>query len=91
MHTALQGRVSLIDRSLAVRALVNPATPVASAVLPGVSAIEFDITGSWDDVDVAPDVKALIERSGAAKRLLGLDRLPSSARDAAATPVTSAQ
>jgi AsmA protein len=91
MHTVLQGRVSLIDRSLAVRALVNPATPVASAVLPDVSAIEFDITGSWDDVDVAPDVKALIERSGAAKRLLGLDRLAPSAQGTSATPVTSAQ
>jgi AsmA protein len=91
IHTALEGRVSLSDRSLAVRAHVNPGPPGAAVATPTASVLEFAVTGSWDDLEIIPDTKALIERSGAAKRLLGLDRLPPGARDASAAPVTSAQ
>jgi AsmA protein len=87
IHTVLEGRVSLADRSLAMRAQVNPGPP--GTVTPTAPIVEFNLTGSWDDVDVIPDAKALIERSGAAKRLLGLDRLPTGALDASAAPMST--
>lgn len=89
IYTALEGRLSLTDRSLAMRAHVNPGP--AGSVTPTSPSVEFNVSGSWDDVDVIPDVKALIERSGAAKRLLGLDRLPTGALDASAAPLNSAR
>ena len=77
MRTALEGHVSLVDRSVAVRAHVSPAS-ANSNLMP---SIVFNLSGSWDDVAIAPDAKALIERSRAAKPLFGLDRsLPPSAR-----------
>jgi AsmA protein len=82
MRTSIDGRVSLIDRSVTLRANVSPAT-VGTNVAP---LIVFDVHGGWDDVAVIPDVRALIERSGAAKPLFGLERAAPSARGALASP-----
>jgi AsmA protein len=84
LRTALKGQISFIDRSLAVRAQVDPAPPGPSP------PIVFDITGGWDDVAIIPDAKALIQRSGAAKPLFGLERLaPPATRGASAIPPAS--
>jgi AsmA protein len=83
LRTALKGQVSFVDRSLAVRAQVDPAQPGPSPL------IVFDITGGWDDVAIIPDAKALIQRSGAAKPLFGLERLAPATRGASATPPTA--
>jgi AsmA protein len=61
-----QGRVSLAERALALKATVesvgNPgATPGPSLV--------FDIQGPWSDIAVVPDARTLIQRSGAARQL----------------------
>lgn len=69
--TNLQGQVSLIDRTLSLKADVSPASQTANAA----PVIVFDVSGGWDSVIVAPDARALIERSGAAKPLLGPDRV----------------
>ncbi len=67
MLMSLQGDVSLRDRSLAMRAEVSLTNqPAKSAPM-----IAFDLTGNWDNVDVRPEARALIERSGAAKPLFG--------------------
>jgi AsmA protein len=66
-RASLQGRISLVDRMVAMRANVDGAGAPAA---PG-SGIVFDITGPWDDVAVVPDARALIQRSGAAQPLLG--------------------
>jgi AsmA protein len=66
LRTGLQGRVSLIERSVTIRALVDPAAPSA---MPS-PLIVLDVLGGWDDVAIVPDVKSLIERSRAAKPLL---------------------
>lgn len=71
LRTGFQGRVSLMDRSLTVRALVDPA-PTSTLPSP---VIVFDVMGGWDDVAVVPDAKSLIERSGAAKPLFGTNRI----------------
>ena len=82
MRTALEGRVSLVDRSLTIRAHVSP--PTASTT--PAPLIAFDVVGSWDDVSVIPDARAFIERSRAAKPLFGVDRLSPSARGASSVP-----
>lgn len=65
----MQGRVSLIDRTLALRAKVE-----SVLAQPGpASSILLDINGPWSDVGVAPDARALIQRSGAAQPLLPPD------------------
>lgn len=84
LHAALRGRVSLLDRSLSLRALVDPAT---AGALPS-PVIVFDVTGDWDDVAVVPDAKSLIERSGAAKPLFGAERLLPASQPA---PLATAQ
>ncbi|HZB61688.1 MAG TPA: AsmA-like C-terminal region-containing protein [Microvirga sp.] len=73
LQTNLQGRVSLVDRTLDLRADVSAGT---SALPDPAPALVFDVSGGWDSVVVAPDARSLIERSGAAKPLLGPDRLP---------------
>jgi AsmA protein len=84
LRTAVQGRVSLVDRALALKAQVDPVSVTPS---PG-PAIVFDVTGGWDDIAVVPDARAMIERSGAAKALFGQERAPAQpARDAAAAPL----
>jgi AsmA protein len=83
LRANLQGRVSFIDRDLAVRAHVDtmPVEPNAA------SLVVLDVLGGWDAVSVVPDARSLIERSGAAKPLFG-ERLPSpAAQGAAAAPL----
>jgi AsmA protein len=75
LRAVLQGRISFADRLVSLRANVEPTGAGASAPGPG---MVFDIGGPWDDVAVTPDVRALIERSGAAQPLL----TPSSRSDA---------
>jgi AsmA protein len=67
-RAALQGRVFLADRALAMKALVEPAD-TASGISPG-AAVAFDISGPWTDISVVPDVPGLIQRSRAARPLL---------------------
>ncbi|MBL0402705.1 AsmA family protein [Microvirga aerilata] len=62
----LRGKVLLVDRTLDVTADVSAAGS-PSGQLP---ALVFDVTGEWDSVAVSPQIRSLIERSGAAKPLL---------------------
>jgi AsmA protein len=66
----LQGRVSVIERTIAARAAVDS---VASPTAPPSTGptIVFDITGPLQHVSVVPDVRALINRSDAAQPLFG--------------------
>jgi AsmA protein len=73
LQTSLQGRVSLVDRTLNLRADVSSGTSTAPDPTP---ALVFDVSGGWDSIVLAPDARSLIERSGAAKPLLGPGRLP---------------
>lgn len=73
LQTSVQGRVSLVDRTLNLRADVSSGTSTAPDPAP---ALVFDVSGGWDSIVLAPDARSLIERSGAAKPLLGPDRLP---------------
>ncbi|WP_414471531.1 AsmA-like C-terminal region-containing protein [Microvirga sp. M2] len=59
----LKGEVLMVDRTLNLKA------EVSSTASPS-SALAFDIDGGWDDINVMPDARSLIERSGAAKPLL---------------------
>ncbi|MGO4704351.1 AsmA family protein [Microvirga sp. 2MCAF38] len=70
VHAALQGRVSIADRTLDLKALVDSATPNPNTS----PLIAFDLDGGWDSVMITPDVKSLIQRSGAAKPLFGPER-----------------
>ena len=63
----LKGRVSLYERTLAVKAAFDGPAKAAGAG----PSITLDISGPWDDITIAPDARALIERSGAAQLLLG--------------------
>jgi AsmA protein len=61
-----QGRVSLVERSLSLKATVEPvAAPGASSS----QSLLLDIQGPWSDIAVAPDARTLIQRSGAARQL----------------------
>jgi AsmA protein len=82
VQTALEGRVSLIDRFLSMRAQVSPVTAGTTPA----PLIAFDVVGSWDDISVIPDARSFIERSRAAKPLFGLGRLAPSTQGASATP-----
>jgi len=66
----MQGRVSLIDRSIQARAGVD-AVGTTAAAPSAAPAIMFDITGPLQHVSVVPDVRALINRSNAAQPLFG--------------------
>ncbi|HEV2602688.1 MAG TPA: AsmA-like C-terminal region-containing protein [Microvirga sp.] len=85
LRAGIQGRVSLVERAVTIKAQVDPITATPSPT----PTIVFDVTGGWDDVAVIPDARAMIERSGAAKPLFGLERLgaPATARDASAVPL----
>jgi AsmA protein len=85
LRAGIQGRVSLVERAVTIKAQVDPITATPSPT----PTIVFDVTGGWDDVAVIPDARAMIERSGAAKPLFGLERLgaPATARDASAAPL----
>jgi AsmA protein len=67
MMMGLQGDISLRDRSLAMKAEVSLANQAPNAV----PMIAFDLSGNWDNVEVRPEARSLIERSGAAKPLFG--------------------
>jgi AsmA protein len=86
LRTQLQGRVSLADRALAIKAHVDGVSAPGQVVGQPrpVGAIVFDVTGGWEDVAIIPDARSLIERSGAAKPLFGMDRASPVSRGAAA-------
>jgi AsmA protein len=67
----LRGQVLLVDRTLRMTADVSPANAPASQF----PALVFDVTGDWDNVAITPQVRSLIERSGAAKPLFPQDRV----------------
>lgn len=67
LQGAVQGRVSVVERSVALRAKVEAASRAQGGEAP---ALVFDLVGPWDNVAVVPDARALIERSGAARPLL---------------------
>jgi AsmA protein len=67
MLMGLQGDISLRDRSLAMKAEVSLANQPPNAA----PMIAFDLSGNWDNVEVRPEARSLIERSGAAKPLFG--------------------
>jgi AsmA protein len=66
----LKGEVLMVDRTLNLKARVSSAN---SQTAP---AIAFAIGGGWDNVNVMPDARSLIERSGAAKPLFPTARMP---------------
>jgi AsmA protein len=68
----LHGKVLLIDRTLDVTANVSPADAPAGQS----PSLVFEVSGDWDNVGVSPEIRSLIERSGAAKPLLPSDRVP---------------
>jgi AsmA protein len=80
---ALAGRISLAERLVAMRASFESTAPPASpataaagalaATAPVSAPLVFEIGGGWDDVYVTPDVRAFIQRSGAAKPLFPLN------------------
>jgi AsmA protein len=81
MLMGLQGTISLVDRALDLQADASlahqpPNTP---------PMIAFDVSGHWDNVEVRPEARALIERSGAAKPLFGPRPAPQSAPAPSAT------
>ena len=78
---AVQGIFFIPDRRITARAAVQSNKAVADGDM--VSALSFDIQGPWHDIAILPDANALIQRSGAARLLLGttveavpLDELP---------------
>ena len=78
---AVQGIFFIPDRRISARAAVQSREAVADGDM--VSALSFDIQGPWHDIAILPDANALIQRSGAARLLLGpsvdvtpLDQLP---------------
>ena len=88
LRAALHGRVSLLERSLALKAIVEgqPATAAATSEGAPLSPLLFDITGPWDGPAMLPDARALIQRSGAARQLLGADPRPANGPDPTAAP-----
>jgi len=78
---AVQGIFFIPDRRISARAAVQSREAVADGDM--VSALSFDIQGPWHDIAILPDANALIQRSGAARLLLGpsvdvtpIDQLP---------------
>lgn len=70
VRAGAQGRVSLVERSLALKAAVE-SVPVPGAS--GGASLSFDIYGPWGDVFIAPDARTLIQRSGAARQLFSAE------------------
>lgn len=65
----VQGIFFIPDRRISARAAVQGREAVADGDM--VSALSFDIQGPWHDIAILPDANALIQRSGAARLLLG--------------------
>ncbi|HEV2566982.1 MAG TPA: AsmA-like C-terminal region-containing protein [Microvirga sp.] len=68
----LKGQLLLVDRTLSMTANVSPAGAPADQS----PALVFNVLGDWDNVAVSPQVRSLIERSGAAKPLFPSERVP---------------
>lgn len=68
----LKGQLLLVDRTLSMTANVSPADAPAGQS----PALVFNVLGDWDNVAVSPQVRSLIERSGAAKPLFPSERVP---------------
>lgn len=69
----MMGKVLLSERALSLTANVSPAGAPAGQA----PALVFDVGGDWDNVAVSPQIRSLIERSGAAKPLFPTLREPS--------------
>ena len=69
-RAVFQGLVSLPDRSVALKATVEGSA--AASASPSASLV-FDIYGPWSDIAIVPDARTLIQRSGAARQLLGAE------------------
>jgi AsmA protein len=67
VRAALQGQISFLERSMAIRAQVDAAPGPGAGASP---SLTLDVTGPWGDVAVSPDARSLIERSGSARQLL---------------------
>lgn len=65
LRGTIAGRIGIVERQLALKGTVAGPSTTASA-----GGFPFEISGNWDDPLVAPDVQALIQRSGAAAPLL---------------------
>jgi AsmA protein len=65
----LEGAFFVADRRVAARAAVESVAPVGDGRM--TPALSFDIQGPWNNISILPDAKALIQRSGAARLLLG--------------------
>lgn len=65
LRTALQGRVSLPDQMLVLRALTE-----GMFLTPNAAPVVLDITGPWSDLTILPSLEAAIRRSEAAPPLL---------------------
>ena len=72
VQAQLRGQVLLVDRTLQVTAGIAALDAPAGQS----PALAFDVTGDWDNVAVTPQVRSLIERSGAAKPLFPSQRVP---------------
>jgi AsmA protein len=81
VQASLHGQVLLVDRTLQVTAGISPADAPAGQS----PALAFNVTGDWDNVAVTPQVRSLIERSGAAKPLFPQDRVPANEQRPQAT------
>jgi len=77
----LQGQVLLVDRTLSMTANISPADAPADQS----PALVFNVMGDWDNVAVSPQVRSLIERSGAAKPLFPSERVPANQQRPQAT------
>jgi AsmA protein len=93
VRAALKGRVSLIERSLALKAMVEgqAASPAVASEAPSVLPLVFEITGPWNGPAMLPDARALILRSGAARQLLGAEPPAAQGADPATAPNPVAQ
>ena len=63
VRAVLQGKVSLTEGTLAVKANVESAAPVEAGSAP---SLLFDIAGPWENVTIVPEARPLTQRSGAA-------------------------
>ncbi|WP_349367794.1 AsmA family protein [Salinarimonas sp.] len=85
----LEGVISLAERTIGAKAAVESVTPVGEGNL--ISALTFAFEGPLSDVTLVPDAKALIQRSGAARLLLGAPVEPAAAATPAIEPAAQAQ
>ncbi|MBD2749766.1 AsmA family protein [Microvirga sp. BT688] len=81
VQAQLRGQVLMVDRTLQVTAGIASVTAPAGQS----PALAFDVTGDWDNVTVSPQVRSLIERSGAAKPLFPSQRVPAGEQGPQAT------